>query len=57
MPILVTGASGFLAGHIVKQLLDAGETVRTPPVCYLLPMGSVSGLSALTVIGSLRQRA
>ncbi len=29
-PIIVTGATGFVAGHIVKQLLEAGATVRAP---------------------------
>jgi len=27
--VLVTGGSGFIAGHIILQLLDAGYTVRT----------------------------
>ena len=27
-PVLVTGATGFVAGHIVKQLLEAGVTVH-----------------------------
>src|SRR5690349_10541348 len=27
-PILVTGATGFLASHIIKQLLDQGYKVR-----------------------------
>ena len=27
-PVLVTGATGFLAGWIVKQLVDAGATVH-----------------------------
>ena len=27
-PILVTGASGYIAGHVVKQLLEHGNTVH-----------------------------
>lgn len=29
-PILVTGATGYLAGVIVKQLLEAGHTIHAP---------------------------
>ncbi len=29
-PVLVTGATGYLAGVIVKQLLEAGRTVHAP---------------------------
>ena len=27
-PVLVTGGSGFIAGHCILQLLDAGRSVR-----------------------------
>ncbi|MEG8035166.1 NAD-dependent epimerase/dehydratase family protein [Sphingomonas sp. LR61] len=27
--VLVTGGSGFIAGHLILQLLDAGHRVRT----------------------------
>lgn len=27
-PILVTGASGYIAGYIIKDLLEAGHKVR-----------------------------
>ena len=27
-PVLVTGATGFVAGHIIKRLLEAGVTVH-----------------------------
>ncbi|MDG2043084.1 MAG: NAD-dependent epimerase/dehydratase family protein [Maricaulis sp.] len=29
-PVMVTGATGYLAGHVVKQLLEAGHTVHAP---------------------------
>ena len=27
-PVLVTGATGYVAGHIIKRLLEAGVTVH-----------------------------
>ena len=29
-PVMVTGATGYLAGHVVKLLLEAGHTVHAP---------------------------
>ena len=30
MPVMVTGATGYVAGWIVKRLLDEGLTVHAP---------------------------
>ena len=58
-PVLVTGATGFLAGWIVKQLVDAGATVhatvRNPEITqnvvisklYLIPAKAKSNYSKL----------
>ena len=43
-PILVTGATGYIAGHVIEQLLAAGHTVR----------GTVRALSAEDTVAHLR---
>jgi len=30
LPVLVTGATGYIAGWVVKNLLDEGITVHAP---------------------------
>ncbi len=42
--VLVTGASGYIAGHIVAQLLDRGYTVR----------GTVRSLASEETVAYLR---
>jgi nucleoside-diphosphate-sugar epimerase len=46
-PVLVTGASGFIAGHCVRELLEHGYAVR----------GTVRDLSAVDKIAHLRDMA
>jgi len=32
-PVMITGATGYVAGWIVKKLLEEGLTVHAPGVC------------------------
>ena len=45
--VLVTGASGFLASHIVKQLLESGEYIVRGTVRSLLNEQKVKPLKSL----------
>ena len=52
--VCVTGATGFIALHLVEQLLTAGyrvtAAVRTNDASKLAPLTSLSGLGELTVV-------
>ncbi len=53
MPVLVTGATGFVGSRLVRRLLDRGETVRCL-VRKTSPGGNLEGLRVETVTGDLR---
>ncbi|MBI4226698.1 MAG: NAD-dependent epimerase/dehydratase family protein [Candidatus Omnitrophica bacterium] len=56
MPVLVTGASGFVGSHLVRRLVAAGDSVRVL-VRRGSPRAALEGLPVTTVEGDLRDPA
>ena len=56
--VVVTGGSGFIAIHIIRQLLQQGYAVRTtvrslakaPVIKEMLTNGGITDLSALEIV-------